>query len=153
MLPRFGRAPGYRLFGLAESQAAATRQFERLLRAAALDGAEEGLAGAPVIGGSVVFFATTARTAGGCDPAEASLYAMTVSGGAAYDANGDLRRDARDEPLVARVRLGRSAAPVVADRHVFLATGDRVQVVGDPEGFASGPGFVGIRPVTWRPLR
>jgi hypothetical protein len=151
-LPSGRQAAGYRVVGLAESTAGTALGFDRVLRTMAADGVAEGLAGAPVLAGSVVFFATTA-VGGGCDPPEASLYALNVGGGVAYDANGDGRRDAADTPAVSRLRQGKAGMPVVADRHLFVATGDRVQVYGDPQGFASGPSPTGLRILSWREVR
>lgn len=153
-LLRSGVAGGYRLLGLVESPVGVVRQFDRLLRTAGLDGIDETPAASPSVAGAVVYFATTSRASGSaCQAAEASLYTLTLGGGAAFDSNGDRRVDASDEPLVSRVRLGRAVTPVTADRHVFLATGDRVQVFGDPEGFGEGAGFAGVRIVSWRELR
>jgi hypothetical protein len=153
LLPRTGALSGHRLVGLEETAGGAKTRFERLLRTPAASGVDERLAGAPVVAGSVVFFATTGRVRGGCQAAECSLYGLTLSGGVAYDDNGDRRRDASDAPVVIRRPLGRAAAPVVADRHLFVATGDRVQVFGDPDGFAAGQGPAGLRILSWREVR
>jgi outer membrane protein assembly factor BamB len=154
LLPRGAVAPPQRVVGLSESPNQSTTRFELLLRSAAADGAVEGMAGAPVVAGSVVFFATTSRgESGGCAPAESSLYALNVAGGVAYDANGDRRRDSADVPVVSRLRAGRSSTPAVADRHLFVATGDRMQVFGDPDGFALGLGARGLRILSWREVR
>jgi outer membrane protein assembly factor BamB len=153
LLPRSDGLPAHRLVGMAEGAAGTMTRFERLLRTAATDGIDERLAGAPVVAGSVVFFATTSRIRGGCEAGECSLYALTLAGGVAYDVNGDGRRDGADTPAVVRRRLGRAAAPVVADRHLFVATGERVQVFGDPDGFAGGPPPIGLRILSWREVR
>jgi hypothetical protein len=154
LLPRRGGPAAFKLVGLAESSAGVIRQFQRSLRTAAADGVDESVAGAPVVAGGVVFFATTGtRAMGACEPAEAVLYGLNVTGGVAYDTNGDHRRDSRDDPAVSRLRAGRSGAPIVADRHLFVSSGDRVQVFGDPDGFAAGQGVGGLRVVSWRELR
>lgn len=149
-----GAGGGRRLIGLMDGSGGASRQFERRLRSAATDGVDEGAAGAPTVAGGVVFFTTSSgRPGSGCESPETRLYALTVSGGVAYDANGDGRRDDREDVIVASVRAGRATGPVVADRHVFVATGDRLQVFGDPEGYDAGPGFLGLRIVSWRERR
>ena len=153
LLPRSQGMAAPRLVGLSESSGGITPRFQRLLATSAESGVDEGMAGAPVVAGSVVYFATTSRAAGGCSLGECSLYALTASGGVAYDTNDDRRREATDAPVVSRVRLGRTSAPVVADRHLFVATGDRVQVYGDPEGFALGQGPAGLRILSWREVR
>jgi outer membrane protein assembly factor BamB len=154
LLPRIGVSGGARLIGLVESGGSVSVQFDRLLRTAAADGMDEAVAAAPVVAGSVVFFSTTSgRPASACASSEASLYALTVGGGVAYDVNGDGRRDTADGAVVARVVAGRAAGVTVADRHAFLAAGHRVEALGDPEGFDVGPGVVGIRVVSWRELR
>jgi Tfp pilus tip-associated adhesin PilY1 len=153
LLPRFGTPAAYRLVGLAETAGGVRRQFERVLRTAGSGGVDEAVAGAPVVGGGVVFFATTARERGGCGPSEASLYALTISGGVAYDTNGDGRRDSRDSAVISRQSAVRSGAPVLADRHLFVATGDRVQLFGDPDRFAATPAPSGLRLISWREVR
>jgi hypothetical protein len=144
---------GYRLVGLTETGVAVTRQFERLLRSPVLDGIDETPVGTPVVAGAVAFFSTNASPASGCAAPEASVYALTVAGGAAYDVAGDGRRDARLSPVVYRAALGRAGPATAADRHVFVATGDRVQVLGDPEGFLAGPVAPGLRIISWREVR
>jgi Tfp pilus tip-associated adhesin PilY1 len=153
LLPSRPGTAGHRLVGLAEMSAGATPRFERVLRTAAAGGVDEGVTGSPVVAGSVVFFATTARVGGGCESQESSVYALTVSGGAAYDVNADHRRDGADSPVVSRLRVGRATPPVVADRHLFVATGDRVQIYGDPDGFGSAPPPGGVRILSWREVR
>jgi Tfp pilus tip-associated adhesin PilY1 len=154
LLPRAGVTAGYRFLGLAEASTGITRQFESVLRTAGSGGVDESLAGAPSVAGSVVFFTTSSsRPGSNCEAPEVSLYALTIAGGVAYDANGDHRRDERDSPVVSRLRIGRATGPVVADRHVFVATGDRVQVFGDPDAFNGGAGFLGVRIVSWREIR
>jgi hypothetical protein len=156
LLPRVGVTSGYRLFGLTESGAGVVRQFERVLRNAGSGGIDEGLSGAPAVDGAAVFFATTAWTAGSaCTAPEATLYGLTIAGGTAYRADGEPRPPSGpgDGPPLARVTGGRATGPVVADRHVYVGTGERVSLFGDPEGFAAGPGFLGLRIVSWREVR
>jgi len=142
--------PASRLLTLFDSPSGVTRVAELSLESRAGGGRDERLSALPAAGGEVTFFSATAAAVNGCQPAESHVYALTVSGGSAFDTTGDGRRDAEDAPRVARLAAGRATPPTVADRHLFLATGDQLQVFGDPAGFNAGPGFVGLRILSWR---
>jgi hypothetical protein len=142
--------PPSRILTLLESPFGATRVAELSLESPGLGGLDERLSGLPAIGGEAAFFSATAAASTGCLPAEARLYALSTSGGTAFDTTGDGRRDARDSPRVASIAAGRATPPAVADRHVFVTAADRLQIFGDPAGFNAGPGFVGIRVLSWR---
>ena len=154
LLPRVGITSGHRLLGVAESAAGVVRQFEQVLRNAGSGGLDEGFSGAPAVDGAAVFFATTTwRGGSACTPPEAALYGLTIAGGTAYRPDGHPPAHAEDERLLARVAGGRATGPIVADRHVYLGSGERLSLFGDPEGFAAGPGFLGLRIVSWREVR
>ena len=142
--------PPARIVTLLDAPAGVSKVAELALGSLAGEGVDERLSALPAAGGDVVFFAATAVVAGGCRPAESRLYAVTISGGAAYDTTGDGRRDARDSARVATLPGGRATSPVVADRHLYLTAGDQVEVFGDPVRFNTGPGFVGVRVLSWR---
>jgi hypothetical protein len=113
-------------------------------------GPGEVLSGAPAVAGEVVFFATTLLARNGCEPPEGRLYALTLSGGTAYDVNRDGRRDADDKVRIRLPARSRLTAPTVADRHLFVAAPDKAEVFGDPQRFNAGPGFSGVRVISWR---
>ena len=142
--------PASRILTLFDSPSGVTRVAELALESRAGGGRDERLSALPAAGGEVIFFSATAGPANGCQPAESLLYTLTISGGSAFDTTGDDRRNAEDTPRVASLASGRATAPTVADRHLFVATGDRLQVFGDPSGFNAGPGFVGVRVLSWR---
>jgi len=145
-----GERPASRILTLFDSPSGVMRVAELSLESRAGGGRDERLSALPAAGGEVIFFSATAAPANGCEPAESHVYALTISGGSAFDTTGDDRRDAEDAPRVASLATGRATAPTVADRHLFVATGDHLQVFGDPSGFNAGPGFVGVRVLSWR---
>ena len=91
-----------------------------------------------------------------CDDATAGVYAVTYLGTAAYDTNGNDRIDAGD---IARISIvpGRATAPVVADRHLYVALTSLahpgVVRFGDPEQFGHGLMQASLRILSWREIR
>ena len=111
---------------------------------------EERVSSLPAVAGETVFFSTTFLGGTACEPGVGRLYALTFGFGVAYDWNGDGRRDAGDLVRLGGPGAGRVTPPVVADRHLFVAAGDQLQVFGDPRGYNQGPGFSGVRVLFWR---
>jgi hypothetical protein len=148
LAPSARASPHGRLLALEETAGGASRRGEVVLGTA--DGAAEEVSSLPAIAGDVVFFSTTFLGGSPCRPGVGRLYALTFGWGIAYDWNGDGRRDAADHLTLESAAGSRLTAPVVADRHVYVTAGGRLQVLGDPRGFNQGPGFSGVRVVSWR---
>ncbi len=113
-------------------------------------GVEERASSMPALAGDMVFFSTTSVGGTACDNGVGRLYALTFGFGVAYDWSGDGRRDTRDTASVGSAGAGRVTPPVAADRHVLVAAGGELRVFGDPRGYNQGPGFSGVRVVSWR---
>ncbi|MFL6280507.1 MAG: hypothetical protein ACJ731_10380 [Vicinamibacterales bacterium] len=111
----------------------------------------------PSVAGDIVFYTTTTESAGTpCADFTSSLYAMTFSGGAAYDTNNNGKIE-NNESTIARTMAGRATAPFIVDQHLYTGTtganGSRVEAFGDPEDFNNGIGQVGVRILSWREIR
>ena len=111
----------------------------------------------PAVAGDIVVYTTTTEAAGTpCADFSSSLYAVTYSGGAAYDTNNNGKLDNNESPI-ARTMAGRATAPFIVDQHLYTATtganGARVEAFGDPEDFNNGIGQVGVRILSWREIR
>ncbi len=147
-----GVAPGT-LVGLEEAQGGTgiASKFALSLTADAT-GVVERPAGPPVIGADVVFFATTAWSAEPCGGTSAAVYALTFGGGAAYDSNGDGKVEVDDRRMMLGTRVSASA-PFVADRHVYVAVGRGVFVLGDEDGYNASLGRERLRVLSWRDVR
>ena len=147
-----GASPPGRLLTIEETHAGVTTRSEVLLATAA-SGAEERVSSLPAAVGDIFLFSTSFVGGSACEAGSGRLYALDLWGGLAYDWNRDGRRDAGDAVCLEAPAGGRVTPPIVADRHVFLASADRLQVFGDPGGFNQGPGFRGVRLLSWRELR
>jgi hypothetical protein len=113
----------------------------------------EKVSGSPAVAGGVVFFTTTRfALAAACVASESTLYALTFTGGPAYDNTDDGRVDGRDSPRVRRVNGARGTAPFTADRHVIFAAGGKVEIFGDPDAFNNSVGRTIVRILSWRVL-
>jgi hypothetical protein len=115
----------------------------------------ERVSGQAVVAGDAVFFTTTRYHLGtSCAAPDASVYALTFSGGPAYDTTGDGVADAADDSRVATLaNRGRATAPVVGDRHLWFGAGTRVSVLGDEQGFDMEALPPGVRITTWRRIQ
>jgi len=84
---------------------------------------------------------------------DATLYALTYIGGAAYDTNGDGKLSNKDSTKAGTVTGARATAPFVVDQHLVFAAGGKVEMFGDPAGYNNGVGQVGVRILSWREVR
>ncbi len=141
-------SPPGRLLVLEETPTGAAVRGEVQLANAA--GAEEKVSSMPALAGETVFFTTTFVGGSPCDPGLGRLYGLTFGFETAYDWNGDGKRDGADVLRLGGAGAGRVSPPVAADRHLFVAAGDRLQLFGDPRGYNQGPGFAGVRILWWR---
>jgi outer membrane protein assembly factor BamB len=152
-LPPTGASSGHRLFGVVDG-AVGTR-FVVELQPPGEGQRGERVTGSPALAGDVVFFATMrGRDAGGCIRPDAHLYALTFTGGAAYDSNGDEQVSIGESPRVETLTgAGKVTAPFVADRHVVFGAGERLSVLGDPEEFNQASAVSGVRVLSWRRVK
>ncbi len=156
-----GAGAAFRLVGVRDRAAGGSSvTFVRDLAPVRSDGPAtngERPTGTPTVAGDIVFFTTTADgNAASCGDASAKVYGVTYLGTAAYDTNGNDRIDAADSALLS-TSSGRAAAPVVADRHVYVALTSLVHtgvvVFGDPAHFGHGLMQAGVRILSWREIR
>lgn len=157
-------APGgtgtFKLYGLKNGTAAATTMFTKNLTAVTNSGGlatGERPSTAPSVAGDIVFFTTTNEAAlTPCSDFTANLYAVTYTGTAAYDADGNGKLD-NNESVIAKTMAGRATAPFIVDQHLYLSTsgtgGAAVEKFGDPEDYNNGVGQVGVRILSWREIR
>ena len=157
-------APGgtgtFKLYGLKNGTSAATTMFTRNLTAVTNSSGiatGERPSTAPSVAGDIVFFTTTNESAAApCGDFTANVYAVTYSGGAAYDSSGNGKIDTNESPI-AKTLAGRATAPFIVDQHLYLATtgttGAAVEKFGDAEDYNNGVGQVGVRILSWREIR
>ncbi len=111
----------------------------------------------PSVAGDIVFYTTNTENATTpCADFSSNLYAITYTGGAAYDTNNNGKLDNNENPIV-KTLAGRATAPFIVDQHLYIGTpgagGGRVDAFGDPEDFNNGIGQVGVRILSWREIR
>jgi hypothetical protein len=158
-------APGgtgtFKLYGLKDNYpSAATVQFTRSLSPVTNVGGlanGERASAAPSVAGDIVFYTTTVETASTpCADFSAQLYAVTYTGTAAYDSDGNGKLDKSESPIAATLS-GRATAPFIVDQHLYFGTtgigGANLESFGDPEDFNNGIGQVGVRILSWREIR
>jgi hypothetical protein len=155
LLPSTGVSQSYKLFGVLDQGGTGLQKFAMSLEA--VDGAagDEKVSAYPAVAGDIVFFTTTTfkPATAGVAP-DTNIYALTFIGGPAYDNTGDNVVDKRDTPKVKTLAAaGRATAPFVADQHLVIGVGGKVEVLGDPEDFNNGVGQVGVRILSWREIR
>jgi hypothetical protein len=154
MLPSNGVSQSYKLFGVLDTNGTGTQTFAISLES--VDGAagDEKPSIFPAVAGDIIFFSTTTfRPTTPCTAPSANLYAMTFLGGAAYDTNNSGSVTKADSTIVRTVANGRATAPFVVDQHLVFASGDKVEILGDPRDYNNGFGQVGVRILSWRPRR
>jgi hypothetical protein len=151
----------FKLYGLKDNYpSAATTQFSRSLSTVTnVGGIADGerASAAPSVAGDIVFYTTTIETASTpCADFSARLYAVTYTGSAAYDSDGNGKLDNNESPIAATIS-GRATAPFIVDQHLYFGTtgvnGANLESFGDPEDFNNGIGQVGVRILSWREIR
>jgi hypothetical protein len=152
-LPSSGTGPASTLVGVLDDGGTAGRA-EFVLAVSGGEGAPlERVTAAPAAAGDVVFF-TTMSQAEPCGPSIGRTYAVRVNGQAAYDTNHDGKTDQADARWIAAVSGARTLTPpAVADRHVLVGSGTKVDVLGDSTDYNSGLGQVRVRILSWRIVR
>jgi hypothetical protein len=148
-LPSVGVSQPYKLFGVLDTNGTGAQKF-----ANPLGSVNEKPSIFPAVAGDIIFFSTTTFTpAAPCTAPSANLYAMTFLGGAAYDTNNSGSVTGADVTKVRTVFNGRATAPFVVDQHLVFASGDKVEILGDPRDYNNGFGQVGVRILSWRTRR
>jgi Tfp pilus tip-associated adhesin PilY1 len=154
LLPSTGVSQQYKLLGLLDQGSSGSVTFTRLLTKVDGVGDDEKVTAFPAVAGDVVFFTTTTfRPAVLCSLPDASLYALTFIGGAAYDSTGDNKVTSADSPKVTTIAGVRATAPFVVDQHLVFGSGDNLQLFGDAQDFNNGVGQAGVRILSWREVR
>jgi type IV pilus assembly protein PilY1 len=155
LLPSTGVSQSYKLFGVLDQSGVGVQKFAMSLSAVG-SGNDEKVSAYPAVAGDIVFFTTTTfkPNAPTTTLPDANVYALTFIGGPAYDNTGDNAVTSKDTPKVKTLAgAGRATAPFVADQHLVLAAGSKVEFFGDPEDFNNGVGQVGVRILSWREIR
>ena len=152
----------FKLYGLKDNDPAsgATTKFSiNLATVSTSSGLVSGerASASPTVAGDIVFYTTTTETASTpCAEYSSSLRALTYTGTAAYDANGNGKLDT-NESTVVKTMTGRATAPFIVDQHLYVgtvdSTGTNVQAFGDAQDFNNGVGQVGVRILSWREIR
>lgn len=148
LAPSTGASPPGRLLALEETPTGMAVRGEIALSGGG--GVEERPTSLPAVAGETVFFSTTFLGGTACDPGVGRLYSLTFGFGVGHDWNDDGRRDAGDVVRLGAAGAGRASPPTVADRHLLVAAGDELRVLGDPRGYNQGSGFSGVRVLWWR---
>jgi len=156
LLPSTGVSQSYKLVGVLDQNGTGLEKFSLSLQTVkGSDGSGEKVSAYPAVAGDIVFFTTTTykATALGQAP-DSNVYALTFIGGPAYDNTGDNTVTNKDTPKVKTLaNAGRATAPFVADQHLVLAVGGKVEFFGDPQDFNNGVGQMGVRILSWRDIR
>jgi hypothetical protein len=151
-LPSNGVNQSYKLFGVLDTNGAGAQKFAISLEATDGAAGDEKPSIFPAVAGDIIFFTTTTfRPTTPCTAPSANLYALTFLGGAAYDTNNSGSVTKQDSTKVRTVNNGRATAPFVVDQHLVFASGDKVEILGDPRDYNNGFGQVGVRILSWRP--
>jgi hypothetical protein len=155
LLPSNGVSQAYGLLVVLDN--GATGSLTGSITLGKVDGAndDEKVTGFPAVAGDIVFFTTTSFfPATFCgNNMTANLYAFTYIGGAAYDTNNSGSITSADSTKVSSTAGARATAPFVADQHLGISVGGKVQMFGDPNDYNNGVGQVGVRILSWREVR
>jgi Tfp pilus tip-associated adhesin PilY1 len=114
---------------------------------------DEKVSAFPAVAGDIVFFSTTTYQTAACTMPNANLYAFTFIGGPAYDTTNDGRVTTADSTKIRTTTGARASAPFIVDQHLVFATGNQIEMFGDPTDFNNGVGQVGVRILSWREVR
>jgi hypothetical protein len=154
LLPSAGVSQAFNLYGVLDTGGVGAQKFVQALEQSETNG-DEKVSAHPTVAGDVVFFTTTTfSTTLRCTAPDATVYAFKVMGGPAYDNTGDNKVGNEDTPKVKTFSAtGRATAPFVADQHLAVVVGGKVEVFGDPQGFNNGVGQTGVRILSWREIR
>ena len=155
LLPSNGVSQAYQLLAFLDDGTTGVEKFARNLTAVANSTAdEEKVTSFPAVAGDIVFFTTTTfHPQTPCVQPDANLYALTYTGGPAYDTTGDGTVTGADSVKAKTVTGARATAPFVVDQHLFFSAGNKAEMFGDPDDYNNGVGQVGVRILSWREVR
>ena len=155
LLPSTGAGTTYHFIGINDNGTLpAPKQVDIALAKQGSPGVDERISAFPAVAGDTVFFTTTTvATSSSCQAPLAKLYAVTFTGGPAYDTNKDHLLDSSDSATLAEVAGARATAPFVVDQHLLFVSGGTVALFGDPFDFNHGIGNAGVRILSWREVR
>jgi hypothetical protein len=155
LLPATDKNTIYHLLGVLDvGTATGSKSLDIPLTKSSTLSADERVTAFPAVAGDIVFFTTTTyKTTSLCTAPDATLYALTFIGGAAYDTNGDNKFSNQDSVKVTTIAGQRATAPFIVDQHLVFGTQGKVSVFGDPEDFNNGVGQAGVRILSWREVR
>jgi len=168
-LPSTGVNQPYSMLVLQDKGPNATKTAELLLETTDGAGNDEKMTSFPAVAGDIVFFTTTSYSpTTPCVPYSANLYAVTFTGGPAYDTNNDGVLTAPtsggkkgggtggavpDSTKVFSASATRATAPFIVDQHLVFSVNGKIQMFGDPKDFNNGVGQAGVRVLSWRTVR
>jgi Tfp pilus tip-associated adhesin PilY1 len=154
LLPSNNVSQQYRLLGIIDNGNSGTKTFEYDLVKVDNTAGDEKVTTFPAVAGDIVFFTTTTfNPASPCTLPTASLYALTFTGGAAYDTNNDGKFNNSDSVLVQSIAGARGTAPFIVDQHLVFGTAGKVQIYGNDTDYNNGIGQAGVRLLSWREVR
>ena len=157
LLPTVGQNTTFKLVGVLDNGGSGSVTFQHTLATVDGSGDDEVVSSFPAVAGDIVFFTTTTlKPQDPCATADATLYALTVLGSAAYDSDADADTTVTngESPRVKTLAgAGRATAPFIVDQHLVFGTGNDIQVFGDANDYNNGVGHVGVRILSWRDLR
>jgi hypothetical protein len=155
LLPATDAATKYHLLGVVDDgSATATASVDIVLTKSATLTTDERVSAFPAVAGDIVFFTTTTlNSLTPCSLPAANLYAMTFTGGAAYDTNNSGTFTAADSVLVKTIAGQRATAPFIVDQHLLFGSGNTVSIFGNKDDFNNGVGQAGVRIMSWREVR
>jgi Tfp pilus tip-associated adhesin PilY1 len=155
LLPSTGADTAYHFIGINDNGTLPSpKQVDIALARQGSAGVDEGISAFPAIAGDTVFFTTTTMaTTSSCQAPLAKLYAVTFTGGPAYDTNKDHLLNSNDSATLAEVVGARATAPFIVDQHLLFGSGGTVALFGDPFDFNHGIGNAGVRILSWREVR
>jgi hypothetical protein len=155
LLPSNGVSQSYQLIGFLDDGVTGQQSFSLNLTAVSNKTSdEEKVTAFPAVAGDIVFFTTTTfHAANPCTLPDATLYALTYIGGAAYDTTGDGKLSNADSVKAKTVTGARATAPFVVDQHLFFSAGTKAEMFGDADDYNNGVGQVGVRILSWREVR
>ncbi len=155
LMPSTGVSASYALLGVLDLGSSGSKAFQIDLAKTDGLGDDEKVSAFPAVAGDIVFFSTTAlKPATPCTQPDATLYALTFVGGAAYDSTGDNKVSKGESPKVRTLAgAGRATAPFIVDQHLAFSAGSKIEMLGDSNDYNNGVGEVGVRILSWRDVR
>ena len=154
LLPSNSVSQSYKLLVILDNGGSGAKTAEIALTATDGTGSDEKVTAFPAVAGDIVFFATTSfKPATPCVLPDANLYAFTFIGGPAYDTTNDGKVSNADSTRIRTTTGARASAPFIVDQHLVFASGNKIEMFGDPADYNNGVGQAGVRILSWREVR